>query len=60
MLRRAIDLLAATLVAHFSVAPAFAQTPPTVSELAAAQTFNAAQLDALLAPIALYPDQLLT
>src|SRR5690348_14115349 len=39
----------------------FAQTnPAATAQPAAAQTFNAEQLDALLASIALYPDQLLT
>ncbi len=61
MLRRVITFLTAALVAHTSVVPAAsAQTPPASSEPAPAQTFDAAQLDALLAPIALYPDQLLT
>src|SRR5690349_18593778 len=40
---------------------ALAQTPPTaVVQPTAAQPFNAEQLDALLASIALYPDELLT
>ena len=40
---------------------ALAQTTPTaVAQPAAAQSFNAEQLDALLASIALYPDELLT
>src|SRR6185437_9152265 len=36
------------------------QTPAAVSQSAPAQPFNAEQLDALLASIALYPDELLT
>ena len=42
--------------------PAFAQTlkPAPVGVEASATEFNIEQLDALLAPIALYPDQLLT
>ena len=40
--------------------PALAQLKPTPVANAEAQTFNIAQLDALLAPIALYPDELLT
>src|SRR5277367_1128602 len=38
-----------------------AQTPPaTVAQPAAGQSFNTEQLDALVASIALYPDDLLT
>src|SRR5258706_242312 len=33
--------------------------PPATAQPAEAQTFNTAQLDAMLAPIALYPDDLL-
>jgi hypothetical protein len=40
---------------------AFAQPkPPPVAQSAAATQFNVEQLDAMLAPIALYPDELLT
>ncbi|MGH7056451.1 MAG: DUF3300 domain-containing protein, partial [Acetobacteraceae bacterium] len=52
-------LLATALVLPAPVAPFF----PAVHAIAAAagtSTFNTEQLDALLAPIALYPDQLLT
>lgn len=61
MLRRPIALLAACLIAN----PALAQTaapaaPPAATGNQAASTFDSAQLDALLAPIALYPDPLLT
>src|SRR3984893_19135789 len=39
---------------------AFAQPKPTPVSEAAAREFNVEQLDAMLAPIALYPDELLT
>jgi hypothetical protein len=39
---------------------AFAQPKPTPVAEAAAREFNVEQLDAMLAPIALYPDELLT
>ncbi len=39
--------------------PGLAQTPPAPAAVDAATVFNAEQLDALLAPIALYPDALL-
>jgi Protein of unknown function (DUF3300) len=39
--------------------PLWAQTPPSATQ-ADAQGFSVEQLDALLAPIALYPDELLT
>jgi len=39
--------------------PVHAQAPPATQQVDA-QDYNVEQLDALLAPIALYPDQLLT
>jgi Protein of unknown function (DUF3300) len=48
------------LIATFPI-DGLAQTPPTtVAQPAAGQSFNAEQLDALVASIALYPDDLLT
>ncbi len=50
-------LLCASLLVTSMPAPVFAQSsPPSVST----DAYSAGQLDALLAPIALYPDQLLT
>ena len=40
--------------------PSFAQPSPPVAAQAGASEFNVEQLDAMLAPIALFPDQLLT
>ncbi len=59
--RCVIAAVAALFTAQLCLAPAsFAQQSPAATEQPAAQTFDAAQLDALLAPIALYPDPLLT
>jgi Protein of unknown function (DUF3300) len=56
---RLLRLLACGLILYGSCPDvAFSQQP--VAQSAAADTFNAEQLDALLAPIALYPDELLT
>ncbi len=61
MFRRSIALLVACLMTHAAAAqPAPATPPPPAPVEQTAQTFDAAQLDALLAPIALYPDPLLT
>jgi hypothetical protein len=57
-LYRSVALVAALTLAI--PPPSFAQTPGPAVAGAAATTFNAEQLDALLAPIALYPDALLT
>jgi Protein of unknown function (DUF2950)/Protein of unknown function (DUF3300) len=56
---RLLRLLACSL-SLYATCPdaAFSQQP--VTQTASADTFNAEQLDALLAPIALYPDELLT
>jgi Protein of unknown function (DUF3300) len=40
--------------------PSFAQSKPAPATQAGASEFNVEQLDAMLAPIALYPDELLT
>src|SRR5262252_10269888 len=40
--------------------PSFAQPKPVPTAQAEAAEFNVEQLDAILAPIALYPDELLT
>jgi Protein of unknown function (DUF3300) len=40
--------------------PSFAQPKPVAAAEAGATEFNIEQLDAMLAPIALYPDELLT
>src|SRR5689334_24171568 len=59
MLRRCIIALVALLVlpATWPPSPRAQQTPAASGE---AQVFDRQQLDALLAPIALYPDTLLT
>jgi transposase InsO family protein len=58
---RLVRLLASGLIfnATFPL-DALAANPVSVVQPAPAQPFNAEQLDALLAPIALYPDELLT
>ncbi len=62
-MRRLPYLLAACLVVHatWPIPLAAAQQPaPANSTQPDSQTFDTQQLDALLAPIALYPDTLLT
>jgi hypothetical protein len=54
---RGVALIAALSLTMPS--PLFAQTNAAAPQ-AATTTFNTEQLDALLAPIALYPDELLT
>src|SRR3954467_12761755 len=59
MLRRSMIMIAAILVLPATWPPRpWAQQPPAAP--AEQQTFDPQQLDALLAPIALYPDALLT
>ena len=55
-------LVVSCLILHVSgLGPLRAQTAePAGTEAEAASAFNTEQLDALLAPIALYPDDLLT
>lgn len=61
MMRRVAPALVAALAIQPMYLPqASAQTPPVQQGEAAAQTFDTQQLDALLAPVALYPDSLLT
>src|SRR5690242_12222043 len=62
MINRFMRVLASSLVLNAtSPLDVLAQTPPAaVAQPATAQPFNAEQLDALLASIALYPDELLT
>src|SRR5215471_4207014 len=62
MASRLMCLLASGLIvnATFPLDALAATTPVSVAQTASAQPFNAEQLDALLASIALYPDQLLT
>lgn len=61
-LRSCVAVISVSMV----VSPVLAQTPapvpgsPPAAEGAAANAFNPEQLDALMAPIALYPDALLT
>ena len=50
----------ATAIAVALPPPSFAQPSPPVAAQAGASEFNVEQLDAMLAPIALFPDQLLT
>ncbi len=58
-MNRLLRLLACGLLLHASCPDmAFSQQP--AEQTAATNVFNAEQLDALLAPIALYPDELLT
>ena len=63
--RRAAHLLLALGVGAGLIAggpapfPAFAQTPPPGAAVPATQLLTQGQLEALLAPIALYPDDLL-
>jgi hypothetical protein len=59
-LRRAVAILCCVAVLNgITPAPLLAQAPPA-AEQAGAQDFSVEQLDALVAPIALYPDELLT
>src|SRR6516225_5123161 len=62
MASRLIRLLASGLIlnATFPLDALAAPSPASVAQPAPAQPFNAEQLDALLASIALYPDELLT
>jgi hypothetical protein len=63
MTARLMRVLASTLVLHLSspiVSHAQPAGQPATAQAETAQTFNTEQLDALLAPIALYPDPLLT
>src|SRR5262245_21659371 len=62
MASRFVRLLTSGLIlnATFPIDALAATTPVGVALPAAAQPFNAEQLDALLASIALYPDELLT
>ncbi len=61
MLPRWLIGLAAILILHGSwPSLARAQQAPADVDAAAVQTFDPQQLDALLAPVALYPDQLVT
>ena len=60
---RAVRLFACLLVLHVSgPAVPYAQpvVPDNATQIEAAQSFNTEQFDALLAPVALYPDTLLT
>ena len=59
---RLIRILASSLILHVTFPlDALAQTAPTaVGQPATGQPFNTEQLDALVASIALYPDDLLT
>ena len=62
MARRLVRLLASGLILNATASldvPA-ATTPVSVAQAAPTQPFNAEQLDALLASVALYPDELLT
>ncbi len=60
VLHRLATLVSCTaLLIGTAPAPLQAQAPPATQQ-AGAQGYNVEQLDALLAPIALYPDQLLT
>src|SRR5215472_7021666 len=47
-------------VAAANVAPALPAAPPQQTAQASPETFSADQLESMLAPIALYPDELLT
>lgn len=64
--RRVIAAVVVMFTAQLCIEPASlaqqagGQQSTTATDQQAAQTFDAAQLDALLAPIALYPDPLLT
>ena len=59
-LRRIVAAMCCVAVLNgITPAPLLAQAPPT-DEQAGAQSFSVEQIDALLAPIALYPDELLT
>jgi Protein of unknown function (DUF3300) len=62
MASRLVRLLASGLIfnATFPLEALAAPSPVSVAQPVPAQPFNAEQLDALLAPIALYPDELLT
>src|ERR1700759_2130463 len=61
MIRRAASILAAFVLIHGIEAPLLhAQPTPQAAAQATAQTFDTQQLDALLAPVALYPDALVT
>ena len=61
MRARAMRLLAVTLAVVLPLPPPWILAPiPAVAQQNEVTTFNAEQLDALLAPIALYPDSLLT
>src|SRR6516165_6365105 len=62
MASRLIRLLASGLIlnATFPLDTLAAPSPASVAQPVPAQPFNAEQLDALLASIALYPDELLT
>jgi hypothetical protein len=53
-------LVLGTIPAPLGAQPAPAPAPAPVAAAEQGQNFSAAQLDALLAPIALYPDALLT
>ena len=59
---RFVRILASSLILHAALPlDAMAATSPaSVAQPAPGQVFNAEQLDALLASIALYPDELLT
>jgi len=59
---RFMRLLASGLMLHaaFPAGLVAQTTPASVAQPTSAQPYNAQQLDALLAPIALYPDELLT
>jgi hypothetical protein len=63
MRRQVARLIASCLILHLSwlsVPRAQTNQNATAAEAQSAQAFNTEQLDALLAPIALYPDELLT
>ena len=62
MASRLVRLLASGLIfnATFPLDALSATAPVSVAQPTPAQPFNAEQLDALLASIALYPDELLT
>ena len=57
MLRRTLLLLGAALLAETAATPLAAQAPAAAG---ASGAYTTGQLDALLAPVALYPDALLT
>jgi Protein of unknown function (DUF3300) len=61
MRARAIRILAAAMAIVLPLPPPWLLVPiPAMAQQSEPTTFNAEQLDALLAPVALYPDELLT